>query len=715
MKIKKTSIALASAALMAATLVACGGGGGVSENAAVVAPTSSSISGVAATGRALVGAEITLMDVNGTIATKTADSNGAYNFDVTQLTAPFVITAKIQVGDTFLSLTSMVSEKPAAGITGTANITPLTHAMAALLAPNGNPEELSVASVLKATVTKTKLDEVAGKIKASIENILKDAGIDPTKFDPVTTVFTANRQGADRVLELVRVEVTGKGVSLSNPSVVDDGNGSSSVTITRGATEAPKVLPAPLAGTVLNSLDHFSTLLNACFADTPAVRVTAKDVITGVPTALSAACTSVPMATNYKSGGDNAMTHYADLLNSADFTGAKFSPPERLYTSINGTVYFRLPYKTAAGMGGIITDVAGQTSPAGKNYKWEMVGNQRDYESSVDARLENNTQLNGSNTQESGKSHYRVAVRLSFNPITRAGLNVQMVRVKGPGLPADGVVMNRSSMCGTHDFMTITNKTGKLLNPSGQPYLFNASGANNYKIAAELKTGGYDWTKVASSTSWRDMPMTDGELAAIPSFAEYTWELWTFGSNRSYRKDITNLTKPDVTYTQRLNSRLPSVGSLKTLPWNTLEANDFLNPSSSLAAPQSAAAVSWKATAEPVDNVYAAGQKNTAAFGSTPATFVVVGANNHTGLKITDYSKNVSPALDPSGTASIALLVNTVSVPNCATTPFPALDAAVGIKDGPYQYATLREVSIRSKSYNLTRKYVGNSWSNFID
>jgi hypothetical protein len=731
MQIKKTSIALASAAFVSAALVACGGGGGGDSAVSATspaptttapatttpAPTTSSISGVAATGQAMVGATITITDANGVTATKTADSAGSYSVDVTAMTAPFVITATSQVGDTQLSLTSMLAEKPAAGSTGTANITPLTNAMAALLAPHGNPEELAAPAVLKTAVTKAKLDEVTAKIRTAIENILKDAGLDSTKFDPVSTVFAANRQGADRVLELVRVEVTGQGVSLTNPSVQDDGKGSSSVQITP-ATSVVAKLPAPPVGTVLDSLDHFAALLDACFADAPAVRVTAKDA-SGVPTTVSAACNAVPMAANYKSGGDAALTRYAGLLNSADLTGAKFSKPERVFTSATtGRVFFKLPYKTAAGAGGIITDTAEQTNPLGKLYKWEIVGNQRDFDSTIDARLDNISQLNPNNTQESNKDQYRVALRLSFNPINAAGMNVQTVRVKGPGLPAAGVVMHRSSVCGTNDYMTVTNKTGSLLNSLGKPILFNSGTTNNFKLAGELKSGtAYDWTKVGANSSWRDTPMVDAELAAIPSFAEYTWELWTFGAGRTYRSDITITTPADITYTQRLTSRPPSVSSLKSLPWNSIAANDFISPTSTLAAPQTAVTVNWKSTAEPVDYAAVFGQRNAAAVGTTPASFVRISADSAaTGVKISATSKTVSPVNDPSGTASLVGVVGGAPViPNCSSVQFPAFDAVAGTKDAVNSYATYRDLTVRSRSYSLARKYVTNSWNNFID
>jgi hypothetical protein len=147
------------------------------------------------------GASIEITDSKGIKATKTAGTDGSYSFDVSSMSAPFVLNAKLQVGDTLLSLVSTISAKPADGTTGTANVTPLTNAVAALLAPNGNPESLLDVGVLTANATADKVTAATTKITTAIENILIEAGLDPAKFNPTTTVFSANRQGADRVLE----------------------------------------------------------------------------------------------------------------------------------------------------------------------------------------------------------------------------------------------------------------------------------------------------------------------------------------------------------------------------------------------------------------------------------------------------------------------------------------------------------------------------------
>lgn len=719
MRMKKTATNTIYSAFIATALTACGGDGGATNTVDVAAQASTiNLSGVAATGSALANATITLTDANGTVATKTADASGAYNFDVTALNAPLLLTASVQLGDTTLTLTSMVATKPAAGTTGTANVTPLTNAMAALLAPGGNPEELGTPAILKSSVTQAKLDDVSAKVKAAINNLLKDAGLDPAKFDPISTTFTADRKGADRVLELVRVEVTGRGVSLTNPAVVDDGAGSASVQITAAtAVSAVAKLPAPPVNTVLGELDHLASLADTCFADAPAVRVTAKDAA-GTPTASSPACFALPFVSAYKSGGLNSIQRYSGLLQSADLTGAKFSKPEKLYTTANGNAVFRMAYKTAAGAGGVLSDVAAKTNPVGKSYAWQIIGNQRDHDSAIDARLDNITQLNpATGLSESNKSQYRASIRLFFNPVNTAGLNVQMVRVKGPGLPAAGVVMNRSSVCGTNDYMTITSKTGSLLNSASKPIAFNSNTTNNFKLAGELKSGTFDWTKVGTQSSWRDTPMSDADLAAIPSHSDYTWEIWTFGAGRAYRSDITNTTAPDVTYTQRASSRVPSVGSLKSLPWNSLQASPFLAPTSLLATDQASAAIGWTTFAEPVDQALAFGQRNAAATATTPASFLRYSADTSaTGVKISATTATVSPAEDPAGTASLAGVSGlTFTATNCAAAKFPVLDAVAGSRDATSSYGTYRDLTVRSRAYSLARKYVTNVWSTFID
>ncbi len=731
------------AAIMSTLLAACGGGSGtdtttpasssattpaVAETptlapviAASPAPIVTTLSGIAATGAPMSDAAVEITDANGTKATKTAGADGSYTFDVTRMTAPFVISAKAQVGDTLLSLISTVFAKPADGTTGTANVTPLTNAIAALIAPNGNPESLLDASTLTANATSAKVSAATSKINAAIRNILIDAGLDPAKFDPTSTSFSANRQGADKVLELAKVEITSTGIYISNPSVVDDGNGSASVLVTN--TSTPAALPAPPAGTVLNDLDHFTTLWNACLKDAPAIRVPSSNSA-GVPTSLSTACAAVPLTSNYKSGGFSAMERYQGILKSADLTGAIFSLPEKIFTYPDGNVFYKLAYKTPNGQGGIVTDTAKKTSPVGKSYVWEVVGNQRDYDSSVEPRVDNVIQLNPAIGSESAKSQYRVALRLFFNPAATGGKNVQAIRVKGPGLPTSGISMHRSNLCGTNDYMTITSKTGALVNSNNASILWNSGTSNNFRLAAELKSGNFDWIKVSGSSAWRDTAMTDADLSAIPPFAEYTFELWTFGSTNgvfTYRNNITNTTPPDVTYKHRLISKLVPPSTIKTYSWNVLNSTGFLNPQDALAASANSVAVGWTQTAEPVDSVSAFGQKAVSTSATTAANYSNLRVAADIGVSLNARSATVSPVSDPAGTASVASIVGaTPSIPNCAVAAFPVLDAVAGTSvlgaDSVLRAnATYRDITLRSRTPSLLRKYSTTIWSNFVD
>ena len=426
-RIQCLAIALLSA-LLSVTLSSCGGGSSGSGASVGIAGTST-ISGVAATGAALGNAAIQIRDVNGATVSTTSAADGSYTLDVTTLTAPLVLTATTQLGDAMLRLVSLLAVKPPSGTIGTANLTPLTHALAALVAPSGNPTDLETPAVLRAAATQARIDEAAARIRIVVENLLRDAGVEPAGFDPVSTVFAANRAGVDRVLELVRVDVNGQGVTFTNPVAPDDGNGSASVRLS--ATTAPGRLPAPPKGTALGQLDHFATLAEACLKDPPAVRAPTRDA-NGLATSLSAACNAVPFSANYKSGGFTRLQRYGGLFVNGNFTGAIFSKPEMEVTSADGSVEFRMAFKTAAGVGGVISDIARKTNPPGKLYQWEIDGNQCDYDSNVHAKLDNLFQLNPNNTQESSKSHYRVALSLFFNPRDNGGKNVQAVRIKGP-------------------------------------------------------------------------------------------------------------------------------------------------------------------------------------------------------------------------------------------------------------------------------------------
>jgi hypothetical protein len=182
--------------LIVTSLFLAGCGGGSSTNTA--ASTAASLKGVAAKGAPLANATITLTDSSVPTAktvTATTKADGSFSFDVTGLTAPFVLKA---VAGT-ITLYSVQDKAPVVGQSITVNITPITTAIAGVLSTTGKP-----AGVTPAVVTTTKLTSVKIFIQKSLTPSLTAANVSTT-FDPINGDFNADGTGFDSVLDNIQV------------------------------------------------------------------------------------------------------------------------------------------------------------------------------------------------------------------------------------------------------------------------------------------------------------------------------------------------------------------------------------------------------------------------------------------------------------------------------------------------------------------------------
>jgi hypothetical protein len=223
-----------------AALVACGGGGGGGNTALNSAiPLSGSIS----QGAPIVGAKITLTDAKGTIVDGgTSGSDGSYTIpDISNLTAPIIISAQAIVGGTPVTYRSLLAQKNAQN---TANVTPLTDAV--LIQSTGKSAAIleGAASTELANIDLSNLNTITGKFVTSISNVLDQItpGTSST-FNPFTTAFVANGEtAADKVNDLVRVTttITPNGVQTD---ITDKSNSVGTVTISDGvnATALPSL------------------------------------------------------------------------------------------------------------------------------------------------------------------------------------------------------------------------------------------------------------------------------------------------------------------------------------------------------------------------------------------------------------------------------------------------------------------------------------------
>ncbi len=147
-----------------------------------------------------------------------------------------------------------------------------------------------------------------------------------------------------------------------------------------------------------------------------------------------------------------------------------------------------------------------------------------------------------------------------------------------------------------------------------------------------------------------------------------------------------------------------------------------MNPTVAAAATQATSTIRWTPTAEPVDYASSTGQRNTATTVPAAATGVTVtGDTSAAGVKISARSATIGPATEVSGLESLRGITGTsVTIPTCVSAQYPLLDAVAGnrvtgIDNVARSNATSRDQTVRSRAFNLNRKYVANGWDNYID
>ena len=396
----------------AVLLVACGGGGGQgdTDTSANVPPVTAvaSLSGVAAVGAAVADATVTLTDATGRTLSTTAAADGSYRFeDLTGYTAPFQIQASGTLGEAVVTLNALVASAPTGA--GTANITPLTNAIAALVMPTELPTTMSAAQLQ--AISPAAIAEASARVQAVIAPLAGALGLDGS-FDPLRTPFTANGTGADLLLDHLDVAVAPGTVSVANKmAVATDGQSTAAAgaTLVKGSSEAP----TPLSGADTTNTQNFDELaqrLQACFAVPAGQRMT---VSNGVGT-LHSACTGIAAA-DYLHNGTTFMHRFAAAFNSSTQDGATYSRPiVRLRISTSPErIAVNLNFKDSTGAGYTRPEVIERQTDG----RWLLVGNRRAFNGYAEAQATymNDLTPNTSYVNLNG-SRVDTGFRLAFDP-----------------------------------------------------------------------------------------------------------------------------------------------------------------------------------------------------------------------------------------------------------------------------------------------------------
>lgn len=691
-----SGIQMGLSTLACACLVACGGG----SNSSGPTTPDAQLNGTAAYGSPMAGASITVSDATGLTVTTNSGNDGSYTAKVTGFTAPFLVKASGVSGDSMKEYLALVITAPKAGENATANITPLTHALVTMTSSDGSsPNEFADTAKLKALDT-TKLTAALGALQTALKDVLIDAGL-PGTFDPLTAPFSADRtSAADLLLDTIKVTVSDQGVALTNvrvPVVQDSTTSNPATVIIKGTPSAAlAALPKPtVPATDIKGLDSFQAEVNACLSLAPASRVSKAS--NGAYTLQGACATMGGFSSNYKAYGYTLSQLWGPRLLNQIPGGSTLAKPEFLLFADSGSKALVRLVSQSIGGGRAYFEMAAK----GSDGKWSIVGNQRDFDASIGAALYRQTDLStyglsiaatAVDSPDRGKnvgkfSAYSSRLNISFNPQGPNAADVFAVRVTGPGLPIKGVVLARSSACGTNDYLAFYSNNGSLptvalampTTLTSNQWILDAKNFGNTYTGTDFynQYRGLSSTGSPSTSTANNIATSPVGMQTIPEFAVYTWEVFKTAS----------ATVPAATFTSRIIERPLAASEGSKQPWASLSADtlDYLNPANtSKAGELSGGTVSWTLPSPTAPMVASAYMVGTGASGTM------------------NMSQSVGKLGDTSQTLTAAAESNGLGQP-CTYDKLPAFTATTGSRQAGVRQTNERGLRLQSYSYHSAR------------
>jgi hypothetical protein len=667
----KLLLALASAALISG----CGGGDIASaplDQSPVVVPdspvvvpespapvTSITVSGVAATGAAFVDAVIRVIDSTGAVVGTSAPvgENGTYTVTLTDgAKAPFVLVASRTTADGQVqSLVSVLESSTAT----TANITPVTNLIAALLSPSGDPTKLA-AELAAGTVQVTPESVAASvtEVKTILATLLDATGT--TGADPLKDSFTVDGTGYDRLLDSISISIVPAGTTSTNIEVavkqsLADGQQPASISFSSDATT---IDPLPVVDS--------STLV-----------ASGTSVLIGDLLKQVTACYALPLADRISSGGTTAAHIVAAACKNAFFgndpgtflsngnpvgkgkafngifvaggTGVVFSQGTYEFTRGNGDVVVGYKSRDAAGNETFDTFALRKDTDG----KLKLIGNQYAYPGGVVPYQQLRQFITlGQSAYNYRSTGYVLNVDNRLDSLGNPLFNkVEVVTPKGQTLTLK--VSPGSS------YLPLVRNGSTL----GTSFLRLRSEFDNSATQGDIRT--IDPNQFYSAT-----PYTDLDIAALPSQSA-----WTF----RYFLAANATTTPDAIQTYKTRARALTIAELRLQGLSELGT-------SVIASLQSEANTTTGVVPLPTDGPAdlgdpAAGEGWTVPAGALPATQAQI-YGRYSGAGFNDSVKFGSTAR----TAVIGCTPATGSDPHCSPT-VPGAFAAGAVTNGLHLWA----------------------------
>ena len=396
---KKWILPSLAALAVAVSVVACGGGGG----------PATTVGGLVAVGEALSNATVLIIDADGATKQVTTDANGAYSIDVTGMRAPFVIKAAGAMGNQEYNLVSMIASSNS-GQNNAVQVTPLTTGIAALVnAANG----YSADSLSPSNVTAASLTTATSQMVSALSGPIAAAGLS-SSFNPVTDTFSANRTGADQVLDVVDVRIKSSGVVLANRmEVLTDNSDPTNMVVTstgNSGTWPSGVTPAgPALLELQNKIKNCLALPNTQRA--PGSSTDAGGFVTADISQVPADCKGY-VVSDYLHNTYSYAERWGAALSSSEFLNADVKITLRYVVArssmADGNAYVvNVNFKDTSGNWYTRPEVLERTTTASSD-SFKLYGNRRKVDFSVDA---NYTYIDDLVTP----ANSRVEGRLQFN------------------------------------------------------------------------------------------------------------------------------------------------------------------------------------------------------------------------------------------------------------------------------------------------------------
>jgi len=541
LSIRKQNLSLLSIAVATSILVACGGGG-VGKDAVFDLP----VNGVAATGAPLAGASLQIYgsDGNALLAVPvTIAADGSYSAVIpASAKGPFVF----EVDDGNNKIYSVLPDRNSSVV----NVTPISNMIAAKLSSSGNPLALvSEIAAATATVSAAATTAASNAVMTALQPLVAALGLDNT-VNPLSTKFSANGTGFDRMLDSLDVKIEPKG-AVSNIEVTlkqstDESQDLPKISFVNSGTIAalPAVDPTKLVTTGLTpKIQTLLDKLTACYADPLNTRIaangsTAADIQS--QNCKDAFIGGSPAA--YKSNGMAiAKTqHFAGMFTADSTAGVKFSDPKFYYTigttvangPTQGDVVFGYRWKDEYGNFQLDKNV-GRIDTDGK---LKLIGNQYLYDGGVGAYSQRRNYVN---QPQSTFNSVGISFNLSckqLNQLQSAGNKILKVKVTTPNNRVVTLIPNLTNGSCNYDYFVIgypkNNNGVTTVDGMGDPS--TPSGTGFVRLQSQYETGTTTDTnhprKYDKNLAFVDGPtgtdLTNAEIEAIPQFGTYRFDYY---------------------------------------------------------------------------------------------------------------------------------------------------------------------------------------------